>query len=88
MAKRYKVRKGYSWIGPDGKNTGAKEVLDTDPGFKGQRHKLVPVEEPKPAAPATPATPATPAAPAPAQPAAPAKSPDDRQVQGKDVEGR
>ena len=39
----YQVRKGYTWIGPDGKPTGADTVMDTDPGFANQRHKLEPI---------------------------------------------
>ncbi len=41
---QYRVRKGYVWVGPDGKGQPGLSIVTPDmPGFKGQRFKLEPV---------------------------------------------
>ncbi len=41
--KQYRVKKGYVWLGPDMNPSGAETVMETDPGFEKQRHKLEPI---------------------------------------------
>lgn len=43
--KKYRVKKGYMWIGKDGKaKPNVRTVSEDAFGFNGQRHKVEPVE--------------------------------------------
>ena len=83
LYNQYKVRKGYVWVGRDGKGTEQVLVTPNDPAFKGQKYKLEAIVSSGEfnAAPVAAAPAATP-------PAAPVQSPDNRQINAGDLTSR